>query len=113
MILLVFCTKNACFLFIKTRILRDRPKRSSMKAMKSSYQPINCDFYDELEAWATLQQLCTIEFWDEAGATLTTQGMILDLFIEEKAEYLRLDTGVTIRLDRLLQVNGKVVPKSC
>lgn len=73
----------------------------------NSYQPINCNFYDELEALATMKRTCRIIFRHEEGGTSTITGRISDLYIREKAEYLRLDNGMEIRLDRLLEVDGK------
>ncbi|TXB63242.1 hypothetical protein [Phaeodactylibacter luteus] len=77
------------------------------------YQPINCSFYDELEARATLRRLCQITYRDESGGLQRAEGVIQDFFIREKAEYLLLSTGQAIRLDRLIVVDGLPVPRAC
>lgn len=78
------------------------------------YQPINCTFYDELEARATTRQPCEIVFQAPGQAAPTTvHGVIADLYIRDKVEYLRLVDGLEIRLDWLVSVDGKVVPAAC
>jgi Rho-binding antiterminator len=72
----------------------------------TDYTPINCNFYDELEALATLRKSCVIEF-EQEGQTLSLQGVIVDLWNLEKVEYLKMQSGEVIRLDKLLSVDGK------
>ncbi|MBW4460070.1 MAG: hypothetical protein KME47_07525 [Nodosilinea sp. WJT8-NPBG4] len=75
----------------------------------NEYQSVSCDFYDELEALATLHQTCPIHYRTEGGDEMSTEGQIVDFFVVEKAEYLRLKDGLEIRLDRLISVDGKPV----
>ncbi|MEO0894911.1 MAG: Rho-binding antiterminator [Bacteroidota bacterium] len=78
------------------------------------YIPINCNYYDKLEAWATLRQQVEIVLLDDSGKENKASGLIADLFIKDKAEYLKLKSGQEIRLDRIYSVNGEVVPgNSC
>jgi Rho-binding antiterminator len=78
-----------------------------------NYQPINCDFYDELEARATLRRPCRIEFRNASGQDQTTEAVIKDLYIRSKVEYLLLSTGLEIRLDHLVSVDGRLLPEAC
>lgn len=71
-----------------------------------AYQPISCAYYDELEARATLGRVCTIRYRDESGEEQETRGRIVNLFTRQKIEYLQLDSGFTLRLDRLVSVDG-------
>jgi Rho-binding antiterminator len=73
------------------------------------YRLIACDFHDELEALATLQTLCRLRYRDKAGAEITTEGKVVDLFATEQAEFLRLNDGTAIRLDHLISVNGQPI----
>ena len=77
------------------------------------YQPISCNFYDELEALATLRKNCEIVYRNEQEELNTTSGIIKDLYIREKVEYLLLDHGMEIRLDRLNTVDGKALKGYC
>lgn len=78
-----------------------------------SYQPIDCNYYDRLEAWATMKTICLLVFLDENDVRQEVSGGIADLYTVNKAEYLRMDNGLTVRLDRLLAVNGVPVPGQC
>lgn len=78
-----------------------------------SYTPINCSFYDELEALATLRQKALIKYSEDTVQTKETEGKIKDFFIRDGAEYLLLDTGLEIRLDYIISVNGKVMGNYC
>ena len=67
-------------------------------AMKqNAYAPIDCSLYDYYEEAATLKSDVTLTLNDgsEVG------GVIVDLFIREKIEWMRLDTGREIRLDAI------------
>jgi Rho-binding antiterminator len=79
----------------------------------NNYQPISCDFYDELEARATLRRPCRIEFRDATGQSQTLEAVIKDLYIRSKVEYMFLSTGLEIRLDHLISVDGKFLPEAC
>jgi Rho-binding antiterminator len=76
------------------------------------YVPINCDFYDELEALATTGKRVRVIYQDNASR-VETQGTIRDLFTKESVEYAKLDTGVTFRLDKLIEIDGKIPPNVC
>lgn len=77
------------------------------------YQPISCDFYDELEARATLRRPCRIEYRDASGQNQTVEAVIKDLYVRSKVEYMLLSTGLEIRLDHLVAVDGKPLPEAC
>lgn len=76
------------------------------------YIPINCDFYDELEAAATIGKAVRIVYL-ENGARVETRGVVKDLFTRESVEYMTLDNGITIRLDKLAEIDGKIPPNVC
>jgi Rho-binding antiterminator len=71
------------------------------------YTLVSCDFHDQLEAWATLRQICQIIYQNEANETIGVQGRIVDVYAADKADFLKLDNGTIIRLDKVISVNGK------
>ncbi|SEU03558.1 hypothetical protein [Hymenobacter actinosclerus] len=82
--------------------------------MPAAYQPINCSFYDELEARATTGQPCTLTYRTEPDTPPSTyHGIIQDLYIQDKVEYLRLADGFELRLDNLLAVDDKELRTYC
>ncbi|GAB5550975.1 MAG: hypothetical protein Sapg2KO_05660 [Saprospiraceae bacterium] len=80
---------------------------------KPEYKPINCSYYDELEAIATLRKRVVVEYYDGDLALKLENVGITNLFTKEKEEFVVLTNGLTIRLDRLIQVDGKPVVLSC
>ena len=80
----------------------------------TSYRPISCNFYDELEARATLRQPCVIVYRPENGPTeASVTGIIDTLYIRDKVEYLRLTDGFELRLDWLVSVDGRLLAGYC
>lgn len=74
------------------------------------YKPIDCDYYDRLEAWATMKTVCTIVLKQEDGQIQELSARIEDVYTKDKIEYLKTDTGQVFRLDALVSVNGIAVP---
>jgi Rho-binding antiterminator len=72
------------------------------------YVPVSCDFHDELESLATLQQECLIFYHNETGDVVERRDRIADIYAANKADYLKLTDGTEIRLDQLVSVNGKL-----
>jgi len=79
---------------------------------KEPYKSISCGYYDELLLLATHKQAVNIDYTDE-NKTQSINAVIIDVFTKEKEEFLTLDNGQTIRLDRLLSVNNKPIQYSC
>ena len=74
--------------------------------MKSDYSPIDCNYYDRLEAWATLKESCTIVWINNDGIKHQVKSKILNFEIRNGAEYLVGEQGLQIRLDQLVSVNN-------
>jgi len=81
--------------------------------MPTKYQPINCHFYDELELLAIRQQSCLIQYREDTDTIVERTDIILDFKIIEQAEFMILKSGVKIRLDKLVSVDGKVLKGFC
>ncbi|MEM6378746.1 MAG: hypothetical protein AAF705_11040 [Bacteroidota bacterium] len=77
------------------------------------YQPINCSYYDELEAIATLRKKVEVEYYDQNKPVKVKNVGIKTLFTKNKEEFVVLANDLTIRLDRLIQVDGKPVVLEC
>lgn len=81
--------------------------------MNTPYQPIDCNYYDRLEAWATMGTGCLIIFLDETGRQQEISARIENLYTVDKVEYMQLDNGLVLRLDSLLSVNNVPLPGHC
>ena len=84
-----------------------------MQTPEQPYQPIDCNYYDRLEAWATLRTVCRILYRDENEQQKEVSAIIEDVYTAIKVEYMRLDNGLVIRLDKLVAVNDIPVPDHC
>ncbi|MEO1053332.1 MAG: NTP transferase domain-containing protein [Bacteroidota bacterium] len=80
--------------------------------IEDAYKPINCSFYDYLESDATLKKVSKIVYMTGAGKTNVVEGVIQNLFIRDKAEFLILDSGLEIRLDKMVSFNDRNLPDS-
>lgn len=72
--------------------------------LPGDYRPIACSYHDRLESWATLRTPVTVRYRDDTGALVEASGRIEDVYARQGAEFLRLDSGTEIRLDRLESV---------
>ena len=66
------------------------------------YHPIDCGFYDRLEAWAVKRVDCTIELEDGT----VVEDLFEDFDNRPDGEFAVLASGTRIRLDRIARVNG-------
>ncbi len=76
------------------------------------YTPIDCGFHDRLEHWAVRRTPVEV-VWVADGAEHRATARIADVYAEHGADYLRLDDGTVIRLDRLVAVGGVPLPGVC
>ena len=79
-----------------------------MKPEPKAYQPISCDFYDELELRALRQKECQIVYLDPQGNQQEVIARIKDLQTRDREEFMLLSTGIEFRLDRLISIDGKL-----
>ncbi len=71
------------------------------------YSPISCDFHDILEATATRKSTARIAFVDGDGSIRHQDARISDLVTRADGEYMELDTGESVRFDRIVSVDGE------
>ncbi|NJP09091.1 MAG: hypothetical protein HC866_06065 [Leptolyngbyaceae cyanobacterium RU_5_1] len=77
--------------------------------MKDEYVLVSCDFHDQLESLATLRQECRIVYRNAADKLVELDGRIVDVYAANKADFLKLNDGTEIRLDRIESVNGQPI----
>jgi Rho-binding antiterminator len=68
------------------------------------YEPVSCDYHDQLEAAAVKQTDVELEF-DEKGVRQRERGKIGDVFSRDGAEFVRLKKAqgsAEIRLDHIV-----------
>jgi Rho-binding antiterminator len=75
----------------------------------NDYYLVDCDFHDQLEALATLRQMCQICYSTITGEIVEVQSQIIDVYSANKADFLKLKDGTEVRLDHLVSVNGQPI----
>ncbi|MEM1095941.1 MAG: hypothetical protein AAGJ10_15190 [Bacteroidota bacterium] len=71
----------------------------------TAYVPIDCGFYDVLEANAVRRRTIEIVYTDADSEQRVTD-RIVDLQAREHGEFMILASGQEIRLDQLVTVDG-------
>jgi Rho-binding antiterminator len=72
------------------------------------YQPISCDYHDELEAAAMHKQRVDLEF-DLEGVTQHEVGTVADVYTSNGAEFVKFESSkgpVEIRLDHIISMRN-------
>lgn len=70
------------------------------------YEPVSCDYHDQLEAASVKKVDVELEF-DENGVRQRERGRIGDVFTREGAEFVRLEKAqgsALIRLDHIVNL---------
>jgi Rho-binding antiterminator len=74
------------------------------------YEPISCDYHDQLEAAAMHKTDVELEF-DLNGVAQKERGKVEDVYTAEGAEFIRFASGsgpLEIRLDHIISMNERV-----
>ena len=78
------------------------------------YQPVDCGFHDLLEAAVTRRTYSHLQYFTADWEFTTATTLLRDLTSERDAdglsEYVVIDTGERIRLDRVVNLNGTFAP---
>ena len=73
-----------------------------------SYQPINCNFYDILEATAVKRKTVPIVIIEDK-IQKKIESKIIDLYAKDSIEYMVMENDKTIRLDQIVSVDGVIL----
>jgi Rho-binding antiterminator len=75
--------------------------------MSDHYEPVSCDYHDELEAAAMHKTEVELEF-DLEGVTQKERGRVEDVFTADGAEFIRFASesgSIEIRLDHIISMS--------
>lgn len=76
------------------------------------YEPVTCQFYDQLEELAVKKVRSKITYLEDEKEKMI-EANIIDFKTFNKEEFLILDNGLEIRLDMIVQINDILPLKSC
>ena len=77
------------------------------------YIPIDCGFYDRIEAAIVQRKTVRLEYLDTDGKNVQAETMLNNTQTAAGEEFLLLPSGEKIRMDRIVSLDGAPVPKSC
>lgn len=77
------------------------------------YKPVDQEIVEELEVLSAMRQLCRLRFEGENGGTCEMRTRILGVYEDEDGVFLKTESGLPIRLDRLVQIDDKPLIKNC
>ncbi|NNF33984.1 MAG: hypothetical protein HKN68_07740 [Saprospiraceae bacterium] len=77
---------------------------------RDEYKPINCSYYDILEAHATTGNLIKITIKKEDEGIQEYSDRIINLKSKKGEEFAIMESGKVVRLDNIVAING-VSPK--
>ena len=76
------------------------------------YIPIDCNFYDRIEAAIVLGKTVRLEYRDDSGEAVVAETRLQDTLAKDGEEFLILPSGEQVRMDRILSLDGVPVPGS-
>jgi Rho-binding antiterminator len=78
--------------------------------MEERYEPVSCDYHDQLEEAAMHRKRVELEFELE-GVTQRESGTIADVFTSNGAEFVKFESAagnaVDIRLDHIISLKSE------
>lgn len=75
-------------------------------AAEDRYRPVACGIYDMLEAAVVRRSPAVLLYYDHAGKESRYTGRILDVFARGSEEFVKLEGGEELRLDRIRSLDG-------
>ncbi len=78
--------------------------------MLTDYQPIACDFYNQLEAAATRRQQVYLQYFNDLRQLCQESTTLRTFVTRDHAEYARLASGEEVRLDRIIRMDDTPAP---
>lgn len=73
---------------------------------QNKYCPVDCEFTDELEHFSVLKIKVEVRYWGDDSKLAEESGLIVDITSREKQEFIKMESGVEIRLDRIYEISA-------
>lgn len=70
------------------------------------YRPISCSLHDRLEAAAVTRATCALHYVADTGECHAVEVRIIDIVTQDGAEFVVLDSGDSVRADRIRSLDG-------
>ncbi|NJB85844.1 transcriptional antiterminator Rof (Rho-off) [Lewinella marina] len=80
---------------------------------RTNYQPIDCSFYDRLEAAITTREPIELIYRMGDGKVNAMTCRLEDTKTDQTEEYLKLEGEHWLRLDRIVSLDGVLITRGC
>lgn len=80
--------------------------------MEDNHIPVNIDLYQELEVLATTRRSCELIFKHHESRT-AVRGKIEDVYMRDEKAFLKMDSGLEIQLDSIIQLDAITTTGYC
>lgn len=77
---------------------------------KDNYLPVDPDFIDDVNKIATKALSGKIHYFDPRGKVDDVQGIVQKIEQKGHVEFVKVDTGELIRMDKIITIMGKPGP---
>lgn len=77
------------------------------------YHPIDCNFYDRIEAAIVLRKQVRLEYRSPGGEAIAIDVVLQDTRNRGGEEFVVLPGEEEVRMDRILSLDGELLPGSC
>lgn len=77
------------------------------------YTPIACDLHDRLQLLVMRGRLVSLVVRDDDGVARTVATHLVDVLTRDGAEWVVTGDGTSLRLDRLIEVDGHPFAAGC
>ncbi|MFK7807933.1 MAG: Rho-binding antiterminator [Saprospiraceae bacterium] len=84
-----------------------------MKNKTTDYKPIDCNIYDELVLLIMRKRKIKLEFLNGKDATTEAETVLTNIYTKEGEEFITLQNGKDIRLDKILKIDGEEFQGTC
>lgn len=105
------CANTLTPVFFWQQVYSMQQKQNLQIVPDDKYFPIDCGFYDHIEAAIVQKRTVWLEYRDDAGDLVCLQTRLQDTQTSAGAEFLILPDGVRIRMDRLISLDGTALLK--
>ena len=75
-----------------------------------THHPVSYHFYDVLQEAASRRIYSKIQYYSEFHEFMTVYAVIKDLYTNNEEEFVHLNTGETIPLNRIVRINDALAP---
>ncbi|HRI48234.1 MAG TPA: hypothetical protein PK559_14095, partial [Ignavibacteriaceae bacterium] len=80
--------------------------------VNEKYIPIACGTYDLIEQLIIKKTSFSLEYYNDEHEEIISEAVAVDVFSNDGAEFLKLESGLILRLDKIISIDNTPI-SSC